>query len=180
MNVLQPKSLQYRIHNSYSLVVVVTLILALGLLPNLSRGEEQNWQSLIELDPLQNKKTCLIISKTLYMNDGQTQTPVRILYNGSAFVIGTKSNIDMSYPALGIRVDNNARIPLDRILGETDVVFERHAEQLKVEFIKGRQARVALGFWPSWPKSATRYLDVSLMGFHNAYQAFEACQADPN
>lgn len=56
------------------------------------------------------------------------------------------------------------------------MIFKKTANDMIDDFIKGREARLILGFWPSWPKTKTVTSRFSLLGFTRAYQAFQDCQ----
>ena len=134
------------------------------------------WRAVVGQDPLQNKTACLMESMQMTVHDGQTTTPVRFLYNGTAFLVTTKSNIDLTYPNVGLQVDHNAPIAIERLHKETNIVFEHDAEQIRTQFIRGLKAKLSLGFWPTWPQGETVVTEFSLIGYTKAYEAFEHCQ----
>lgn len=134
------------------------------------------WQAIVAYDPLQDKSACLIESAQVIVDDGQTTTPVRFLYNGRAFLATTESNIDLTYPDIGLQVDAHPRIPIDDVYNDTNVVFARSAAQITALFISGSKARLSLGFWPTWPKGDTVVTEFSLTGFTRAHADFLQCQ----
>jgi hypothetical protein len=117
-----------------------------------------------------------LVSSVKQSNDGQVTTPVSLVYNGNLFMAKTESNIDLSYAELGLQVDDNKSHTIDRLHKKTSAVFETQAPQIRDEFIKGRKARVRLGFWPSWPKTRSYVIEFDLRGFTRAYEALVQCQ----
>ncbi|UCE88586.1 MAG: hypothetical protein JSW10_09620, partial [Pseudomonadota bacterium] len=143
---------------------------------NALAAAEPAWRAVVGNDPLQGKTACLMESAQVAVNDGQTTTPVRFLYNGTAFLVTTKSNIDQSYPNVGLQVDTHAPFAIDRVHKETHVIFAKDAEQIRAQFIRGLRAKLSLGFWPTWPQGETVVAEFSLIGFTKAHEKFLQCQ----
>lgn len=136
----------------------------------------KNWSVRIGTDGNHQRATCLLESMTRRVHDGQTTTPVRLVYSGEAIMGMTRSNIDLSYAGVGLQVDDRAVHGIDAVQKKTNVVFNKATAKLLQEFIKGRQASLTLGFWPTWPKTGTVTSRFSLHGFHAAYRDFQYCQ----
>lgn len=134
------------------------------------------WKTIVAFDPLQDKTACLMVSAQVTVNDGQTMTPVRFTYNGEAFLVTTESNIDVSYPDIGLQVDTQVPIPIEQVHNDTDVIFASDAAKLQAQFIRGSNAQLSLGFWPTWPKGDTVVIKFSLAGFTRAHEDFTQCQ----
>lgn len=139
-------------------------------------AESSGWHAVRDQDPLSQKTMCLLESEMQMVHDGQTKTPIRIVFNGQVFIVTTRSNIDLTYPDVGLSVDALPMHPIDRLHKATHAVFESNAEKLRLQFSKGLKAKVALGFWPTWPKTETKVATYSLLGFQTAYAAFLKCQ----
>jgi hypothetical protein len=139
-------------------------------------GDQPAWRAVVGYDPLQEKTACLLESATVTVHDGQFMTPMRILYNGTAFLVTTRSNIDLSYPKVGLQVDAAAPVAIERVHRDTNVIFEHDAQLIKTHFIRGSKARLSLGFWPTWPKGETVTTEFSLIGFTRAHDEFLACE----
>ena len=153
------------------------LLVSLLFLSGIAVGENMhNWQVVSAKDPLSRQTTCLLTSAVRSTEDGQTTTPVSLVYNGELFVARTDSNIDSSYPDLGIQVGHHERHEIDRLHKATDAVFETSADQLRDEFIRGLSAKLTLGFWPTWPKTRSYTVVFDLRGFTSAYNDFLQCQ----
>lgn len=134
------------------------------------------WQTMVAYDALRDKTACLMKSAHVTVNDGQTMTPVRFLYNGQIFLVTTESNVDLSYPNVGLQVDANTPIPIERVHKDTNVMFANDAGQLTTQFIRGSKAKLSLGFWPTWPRGDTVVAEFSLAGFTRAHEDFIQCQ----
>ena len=94
----------------------------------------------------------------------------------NVFIAKTKSNIDLSYPEIGLKVDYNTPHTIDRLNKDTNAIFKNEAEQIRDEFIKGLSGKLTLGFWPSWPKTRAYTTEFDLRGFTKTYEAFLRCQ----
>jgi hypothetical protein len=143
-----------------------------------SPGEAANWTVQRGLDRLTGRDRCLLQSKVETIHDGHDDVPIQLVLTGDAMLVVTESNIDLTYPGIGLRVDRLDPIPIDRLFKDTMVVFDHETSTLIEAFIKGYQATISLGFWPTWPRGETQSTRFSLLGFTNAYHAFRACEAD--
>jgi len=137
---------------------------------------EENWRAVIGYDPLQKNTACLIESRQLRVFDGLTETPLQLIYNGHVLRMTSESNIDLTYPGVGLRVDGHEPFTVDAVEHRTDLIFSAQADAIKTQFIAGREARIGVGFWPTWPRSDTVDARFSLLGFARAYNAFQHCQ----
>ena len=155
-------------------IVSVLSLLILSMSPGVA--STKNWSVRIGDDGIQQRAVCLLESDPRQIHDGQTTTPVKLVYNGKVLIAVTKSNIDLSYAGIGLQVDKQSIHAVDTLHKKTRVVFEKASNDIIQEFIKGREARLVLGFWPSWPKTKTVTSHFSLRGFSRAYQAFQDCQ----
>ena len=140
-------------------------------------ASDENWRAIIAYDPLQQKTACLLESKSMRVFDGQTDTPLQLVYNGHVFRMTSQSHIDLSYPGVGLRVDGQEPFAVDTVEHRTDLIFSSRADAIKAQFIAGRQAQIAVGFWPTWPRGDTVVARFSLAGFSRAYGAFRHCQS---
>ena len=139
------------------------------------------WQATRSTDMLTQQPVCLLESVTRTIDDGRTSTPMHLVFDGQSFVVITRSKLDLSYPQLGLQVDDLPVHTIDRVYKQTHAVFDKDADSIRKEFIKGHKVYIALGFWPTWPKSHTVVTPFSLLGFRAAYNEFQACQKqNPN
>jgi hypothetical protein len=139
-------------------------------------ASDGNWRAVIGYDPLQHVTACLLESKPLTVFDGQTDTPLQLIYNGRVFRMTSQSHVDLTYPGVGLRVDMQDPFTVDAVENRTDLIFSSRADAIKEQFIAGRQAQIAVGFWPTWPRGDTVVARFSLLGFTRAYAAFQYCQ----
>lgn len=135
----------------------------------------ESWRVLHGTDPIDGSTRCLMISSELQVDDGQTITPVSLVFTGSALAAVTESNIDLSYPDVGLQVDQQPVIPVDRVHRQTIAVFENSADAIRGQFQRGHTARLKLGFWPTWPQTETVVMEFSLLGFIRAQEALLHC-----
>lgn len=140
----------------------------------------ENWSVNIEEDPISKSNVCLLVSKVYTIDDGQTTTPVQLIYNGEEIFAKTKSDIDISYPEIGLQIDAHDQHSISRLHKNNIAVFADADHAIHQQFIDGRQARLALGFWPTWPQTHTRTIDFSLIGYTKAHSKFKKCQQNGN
>ena len=138
--------------------------------------QAENWSTVLAEDPLIGNMACLMVSSSQLINDGQSSTKVHLVYNGQVFIAKTKSNIDLSYDALGLQIDGQNFFNIDRLHNKSNVVFESQADEIREEFINGLKAKLTLGFWPSWPKTSSFSTNFDLRGFTESYNALVSCQ----
>ena len=139
---------------------------------------QETWQLVMDNDPVTKKSVCLLESATRVIDDGQTQTPVKLIYNGKALYAQTRSRIDVTYPDVGLQVDHKELFSVDSVYKQKTAVFSRQVADIHEQFIVGLKARLYLGFWPTWPKTGTRKIEFSLIGYTRADKQYEKCVAD--
>jgi hypothetical protein len=166
------KSKQYSDSKRYirTFLVVVLTLAAHAVIA------EENWNVIMDKNPSTDKLACIMESASHKIDDGQTSTTVKLWYTGSELYALTKSNIDLSYPDVGLQVDDNKQFAIDRLYKERDAVFSEKINDIHRQFIAGLTARLNLGFWPTWPKTKTRTIEFSLIGYTRTYAAFEKCR----
>lgn len=128
-------------------------------------------------DPL--GASCAIRSDTEQMSDGYRETPAYLLVTPDAVVARTDSPLDDSFADVGIQVDEEDFLPMDRVLERQSAMFTSGYDELVAQFKKGKIARVQLRFWPTWPATGTHSASFSLIGFTKAYdEIVGACRSD--
>jgi hypothetical protein len=155
---------------------IYLLCLLYSLPLNSMAMNEQNWQLVLGEDPQSDQTTCLMVSAVNQTEDGQGRTNVSLVYNGKVFIARTESNIDLSYPGVGLQVDHQLPHAIDRLHKKNSVLFEAEAGEIHEEFIQGLTGKLTLGFWPSWPKTRAYVTEFDLRGFTKNYEAFLRCQ----
>lgn len=151
-------------------------LLVIWSVPPAAAAVAQNWLVRIGEDGLRSGAGCLLESASLQVHDGQTTTPIKLVYNGEVIIGMTESNIDLSYSGIGLRVDGQAAHSVDAVHKKTNVIFRQASARILPELIKGKQATLVLGFWPTWPKTKTVASRFSLRGFSRAYRDFQYCR----
>jgi hypothetical protein len=162
--------------NKYVALLLFNLIPPSGFAADAMADKTASWLLTMAEDPLSEHTVCLMVSAVKHTEDGQTSTAVTIIYNGREFIAKTQSNIDLSYPDVGLQVDHNKPQKIGHVFKNTNVVFDTNAEQIRDEFIKGLTGRLILGFWPTWPKTKSYAIEFDLHGFTKTYQALRHCQ----
>ena len=141
-------------------------------------SDTANWKVVFEEDPASGKKVCLMVSRTNKMQDGQSTTPVYLIYDGRIFFAKTKSNIDLSYPDLGLQIDKKPQHKISVLYKESSAAFTSNTVKMRDEFIHGLDARLTLAFWPSWPKTGRFDSHFDLREFSNTYTRFLKCKKE--
>jgi hypothetical protein len=114
---------------------------------------------------------CRIESEKVQVNDGYQKVTAQIVVTDANVVrIVSESTFDGSAGDIGVQVDKNAFVKMDKLGGDKTVLFEASATTLIPQFKAGLRARAQLRFWPSWPVTGTHDAEFSLIGFTKAYE----------
>lgn len=157
--------------NKFSLISIAMLFQFL----NVAVAENDNWRVVIDSDP-ESSSRCLLESVTHTIDDGHTETSVKLVYTGDALYAATKSDIDLGYPGVGLKVDRHAQHRIDEVYMEKTAVFKKDINKIHSEFIAGAKARLILGFWPTLEKTESKVIEFSLYGYTRTYQRFLQCK----
>lgn len=95
--------------------VIVSFISLLFICLNSAVASTANWSVRLGHDGLRDRSICLLESATLQVHDGQTTTPIKLVYNGEVLIGVTKSNIDLSYQGVGLQVDKRSSYEVDTL-----------------------------------------------------------------
>ena len=131
------------------------------------------WQLDKRPDQVDGEVRCLLYSPKLAMFDGYDKSRVQLQVTTRAVVVKADSNLDVSYPYQGLRIDSGSLAAFEPQLLNENAALTR--KPVQAAMASGRQLTVALGFWPTWPMTKTQELKVDLNGFAKAYQALQAC-----
>lgn len=124
---------------------------------------------------LLDQEFCTLKSETVIIKDGAGGTPIYILVQPTSILIPTKSNIDLSYPNSQLMVANKAAFQFDGVEKETIAVVNKQYNSVINSLKKAKIATAELGFWPSWPKTQSYRADINVVGFNQAYSAWQDC-----
>jgi hypothetical protein len=121
-------------------------------------------------------KGCILESSPASLTDGYQNTTARIRVDGKTIWVFSPSVFDASFNDIGIAVDTDSMIPMDKLADQRTAVFESRYGALVDQFKRGLSARLQLRFWPTWPATGTHSATVSLIGFTRAYARLEECK----
>jgi len=119
---------------------------------------------------------CILESSPEALSDGYQATTARIRVDGKTVTVSSKSVFDGEFNDIGVAVDEDAMIPMDRLADPRTAVFQSRYGTLVEQFKRGVKARVVLRFWPTWPATGTHAAVFSLIGFTRAYARMEECK----
>ena len=119
---------------------------------------------------------CVLESSRYTVPDGYQQTSVYFSVGARSFRLVSAAPMDAAAGDLGVKVDNEAFVRIDRLEGDKIALFDSNYAQMVEQFKAGGQARVQLRFWPTWPATGTHGTTVSLIGFTKAYGELAACR----
>ena len=119
---------------------------------------------------------CILESSPEALSDGYQTTSASIRVDGKMVSVSSKSVFDGGFNDIGVAVDQDAMIPMDRLADPRTAVFQSRYGTLVEQFKRGVKARVVLRFWPTWPATATHDAVFSLIGFTRAYARMEECK----
>jgi hypothetical protein len=122
-----------------------------------------------------NNRQCVLSYRSLAMDDGQGETPVFIIVTEDEVLFKTKSNIDMTYKQTGVTIDEHSQMPIEKLYNDFSISYKANYQTLVERMEAGEQVVLTLGFWPSWPITTTRSINVALGEFSAAQQALKTC-----
>jgi hypothetical protein len=119
---------------------------------------------------------CVLESSPASLSDGYQGTTARVFVDAKKVSVTSPSVLDAGFKDIGIAVDEQPLIPMDRLADSRTAVFESRYDALVEQFKRGLRARVQLRFWPTWPATGTHPAVVSLIGFTKAHAGLEECK----
>lgn len=134
---------------------------------------DRGWTLDRQRDLVDGATRCVLLSPEFPIFDGYYPAKIWLRVNPARAWVETDSNIDTSYPKQGLRVDGGALAPFAKELVDEQTAYT-DAPVLH-GMAEGHTLTVALGFWPTWPKTKTQTASIDLAGFANAYAALQAC-----
>ena len=127
-------------------------------------------------NPISGKTECILTSESVNIFDGYEQTDVQLYLTSGAIFAKTQSNIDLSYPETGLRVDSSGLRAFEKVAKLTNAVISSDVDGVLASMVPGQQVVVRLGFWPTWPMTSTREVIFQLEGFPEALRGLQACE----
>jgi hypothetical protein len=147
-------------------------LFVLGLSAGAARAE---WK-VEELAPQGKTRHCVLKSDTLQMHDGYQNIKAHLEIDDQKLSVVTESCMDPGYSDIGVQVDRNSFLKMDRIEKERTAVFQSSYRQLLGQLKKGRSVSAQIRFWPTWPTTGRHEAVFSLKGFATAHLEFEKCR----
>ena len=118
---------------------------------------------------------CVIESSREELPDGYQATTAYLTVDTRSVAVTSGSNLDAGSGDIGLVVDQQALVPLDKLAGTKTALFDSKHAQLVELFKAGARVRVQLRFWPEWPATGTHSATFSLSGFTKAYGELAGC-----
>jgi hypothetical protein len=119
---------------------------------------------------------CVVESTRQSLSDGYQTTTAVVTVDGRSVSVTSASNLDPGLGDIGLVVDQEPLVPMDRLAGPKTALFESTHARL-VELLKaGLRLRAQLRFWPEWPATGPHAVTFSLIGFTKAYGELAGCR----
>jgi hypothetical protein len=119
---------------------------------------------------------CVVESIRQTLPDGYQTTTASVEVDDRSVAVTVGSNLDPSFADIGLVVDQEPFVPMDRLAGVKAALFEAQYARLVERFKAGSTVRVQLRFWPEWPATGTHAVTFSLTGFTKAYGELASCR----
>lgn len=119
---------------------------------------------------------CVLRGQEISMLDGQGTTQVKIQLMPNQWSVITDSDIDLSYPNVGITTDTGQQLLLGKVMDETIALVTSDFDLATKALLGAQKITIALGFWPTWPVTDTQTLTLTMEHFPAAYLTWQECQ----
>jgi hypothetical protein len=119
---------------------------------------------------------CVLESIRQSLTDGYQDTTAYVTVDDRSVVVTSASNLDPGNADIGLVVDQEPLVPMDRLTGTKTASFDTKYARLVALFKAGVRLRVQLRFWPEWPATGAHSATFSLIGFTKAYGEMAACR----
>jgi hypothetical protein len=155
-------------------VVVGAALLVMTLAGGSARAEEWSVKSVPRTDGSGTR--CVMESARQSLSDGYQDTTAYVTVDARSVTVTSASNLDATFADIGLIVDQEPFIPVDRLAGTKTAQFDAKYGRLIELFKAGARLRVQLRFWPEWPTTGMHSAIFSLIGFTKAYGELAACR----
>ena len=153
--------------------MVGAAVCALVALAGPAAAEEWSVKTVARTDGSGNR--CVIESTRQSLPDGYQTTTAYVTIDARSISVTTAANLDPSFSDIGLAVDQEPVVPMDRLEGRNTARFDSRYGRLIDLFKAGTRLRVQLRFWPEWPATGTHSATFSLIGFTKAYGELAGC-----
>jgi hypothetical protein len=153
--------------------IVRTVVLAFLALGGSASAEEWSMKTVPRTDGPGVR--CVLESVRQSLSDGYQDTTTYVTVDGRSVTVTSASDLDAGSRDIGLAVDREPLVLLDRLTGTKTANFDSHYGHLVELFKEGNHLRVQLRFWPEWPATGTHSATFSLSGFTKAYGELAGC-----
>jgi hypothetical protein len=108
--------------------------------------------------------------------DGYQTTTAQVTVDDRSITVTSRSNLDPGFGDIGLAVDQESPVAMDRLASPKTALFESRYAHLIERFKAGATLRVQLRFWPEWPATGPHAVTFSLIGFTKAYGELADCR----
>ena len=154
--------------------VVRVAVLALLVLAGPVAADE--WSVKTVPRPDGSGTRCVLESARQSLSDGYQDTMAWVTVDDRSVAVTSGSSLDPGFSDIGLVVDQEPLVPMDRLTGMKTATFETKYGRLVELFKKGARLRVQLRFWPEWPATGPHSVTFGLIGFTKAYGALAGCR----
>lgn len=119
---------------------------------------------------------CVVESGPQPVFDGYQNTTATVAVDQSSVTVRSPSVLDATGSEIGLQVDRKPFVPMDRLRNDRTATFDASHGGLVEQFKAGRDLRIQLKFWPTWPATGTHSISLSLIGFTRAFTEMLACR----
>ena len=147
--------------------------LALATLTGSASAEDWSVKTVARADGAGTR--CVLESARQSLPDGYQDTTAYVTVDERSVTVTSMSNLDVGSSDIGLAVDQDPFVRLDRLNGTKTALFETQYGRLVERFKAGHRLRVQLRFWPEWPATGTHSATFSLIGFAKAYGELAGC-----
>lgn len=119
---------------------------------------------------------CVLESTRQSLSDGYQDTTAYVTVDSGSVTVTSGSNLDGSLADIGLVIDQEPLVLMDRLVGTKTALFAAKHGRLVELFKAGNRLRVQLRFWPEWPTTGTHSATFSLIGFTKAYGELGGCR----
>ena len=123
---------------------------------------------------------CIMESVRQSLSDGYQDTTAYVTVDARSVTVTSASNLDGSFSDIGLVIDQEPPVPMDRLAGiktaQFDAKYGRLVELFKaVASVSGSSS----GWGPEWPATGTHSATFSLIGFTKATASWPAVGRGP-
>jgi hypothetical protein len=139
----------------------LTLVLA-------GAAHADDWEIKSVPNPQGGRSVCVVESVAKVIDDGYSETPVRVRIGARLVQVVTESDIDVGFGDVGLRIDDGPLARPDAVQVQQNLLYTRTAARLIAALPPAAYLNVDLRFWPTWPSHGRRSVAFALDGIATA------------